>query len=194
MSTGSTFSCARGVKKFPRRHQGMCPLMPHANWVTGVRETLKKEVGEEEMERPMRAVRDDVSNITIEEHSLLNMSPQSAESRHCSQPFSLHSECNMCWNVGGFGERSHDQCFLHTECPGLRGACPEGQGKRTISSLDRQLQTLEDRLTIIILIHGQEEKAKVKNIRDEWQKQKARKGQRTSIWRVTTQRGVGTAD
>ncbi len=61
---------------------------------------------------------------------------------------------------------------------------------RLAISHDRQLQTLEGRHTIIILIYGQEETAKVKNIRDEWQKQKPEKGsahpsgasQRSVVW------------
>ena len=42
---------------------------------------------------------------------------------------------------------------------------------RLAISHDRQLQTLEDRHTIIVLIYGQQEKAKVRGIRDEWQRQ-----------------------
>ena len=57
-------------------------------------------------------------------------------------------------------------------------------------SHDRQLQTLEDRHTVIALIHGLQEKAKVRGIRDEWQRQKPDRGalhpsgasQRSVIW------------
>ena len=45
---------------------------------------------------------------------------------------------------------------------------------RLAISHDRQLQTLEDRHTVIAVIYGQQEKAKVRGIRDEWQRQKTR--------------------
>ena len=87
-------------------------------------------------------------------------------------------------------------------------ACPGGKFERyasgrdtstrpTITTLtrlaishDRQLQTLEDRHTVIALIYGQQEKAKVRGIRDEWQRQKPDKealhpsgaSQRSVIW------------
>ena len=47
---------------------------------------------------------------------------------------------------------------------------------RLAISHDRQLRSLEDRHTVILLIYGQEEKLKVKGIRDEWQKQKPEQG------------------
>ena len=47
---------------------------------------------------------------------------------------------------------------------------------RLAISHDRQLQTLEDRHTVIALIYGQQEKAKVRGIRDEWQRQKPDRG------------------
>ena len=61
---------------------------------------------------------------------------------------------------------------------------------RLAISHDRQLQTLEDRHTVIALIYGQQEKAKVRGIRDEWQRQKPNSGalhpsgasQRSVIW------------
>ena len=43
--------CPCCEKRFPRRHQEMCPSMPHANWVTGVKEKLRKEVDDAKVNR-----------------------------------------------------------------------------------------------------------------------------------------------
>ena len=43
--------CPWCEQKFQRRHQNSCLLMPHARWVDGIREKMRKEVGDMEIER-----------------------------------------------------------------------------------------------------------------------------------------------
>ena len=142
------------------------------------------------MERPVR----DVSNITFQEQTLLNMFPQSAGSRHRSQPFPFIQ--NNTWlHVSCLGEGSHDQCFLFTQRPGLRGACPKGQSNRrshhnvdTSGDFTRQTTANSGGPPHDHHSHlGQEEKSKV------WQKQRPEKGGAHPSG-VATKRGVGTTD
>ena len=115
-------------------------------------------------------------------------------------PFSLHSTCNMWWHVGCLGERSHDQCFLFTERPGFRGACPEGQGngrshhnvdapgnftRPAVADSGGPPHDHHSHLRVGGEIEGEEHSRRVAET-------KAREGQCTSFWRVTTKRGVGT--
>ena len=85
----------------------------------------------------------------------------------------------------------NDTLSAETQVPGIKAT---DDLITTLTSLvishDRQLQTLEDRHTVIALIYGQQEKAKVRDIRDEWQRQKPGRGalhpsgasQRSVIW------------
>ena len=44
-------TCPWCEQKFRRRHQDSCLSMPHARWVDGIREKMRKEVGDMEIER-----------------------------------------------------------------------------------------------------------------------------------------------
>ena len=43
--------CPWCEQKFQRRHQNNCPSMPHARWVDGIKEKMRKEVGDMEIQR-----------------------------------------------------------------------------------------------------------------------------------------------
>ena len=77
----------------------------------------------------------------------------------------------------------YDMLMAETQVPGIKATDDLITTlTRLAISHDRQLQTLEDRHTIIALIYGQQEKAKVRGIRDEWQRQKPRQRSIASLW------------
>ena len=49
--------CPWCEQKFQRRHQNSCPSMPHARWVDGIREKMRKEVGDMEIERTFQIMK-----------------------------------------------------------------------------------------------------------------------------------------
>ena len=144
------------------------------------------------MERPVRAARDDVSIITFQEQTFLDVFPQSAGSTHCSQPFpSIKNVAAMVNALTTSASSSQNARDSEEHVPKVKAADDLIAALTHLAiAHDRQLQTLEGRHTIIIPICGQEEKSKVKNIRDEWQKQKPEKGsahpsgasQRSVVW------------
>ena len=120
------------------------------------------------------------------------MFPQGARSRHCSQPLPTVQDAGRALTTG---PSSQSAGAADANVPKVKTTDDLiATLTRLAISHDRQLQTLEDRHTVIKLIFGQEEKVKVTGIRDKWQKQKARKRQCTHLRRFAKKCGVGTGN